>query len=112
MLLPSLAATGMFLSGCGTTLPPSGEWKDLRVEPSPFLAVGTVTLVDKDTATAVVRLFDVHTQLSQPLYSRTPQLDFTAQLRPTGLRTGRSVGVVIRRGAPAPGEEVVVQPLP
>ena len=121
MLLPSLAATGIFLSGCGTTLPPSGEWEDGGVEPSPFLVVGTVTLVDKDTATAVVRLFDVHTQLSQPLYSRTPQLDFTAQLRPTdftaqlrptGLRTGRSVGVVIRRGAPAPGEEVVVQPLP
>ena len=112
MLLPSLAATGIFLSGCGTASPPSGEWEDRGVEPSPFLVVGTVTLVDKDTATAVVRLFDVHTQLSQPLYSRTPQLDFTAQLRPTGLRTGRSVGVVIRRGAPAPGEEVVVQPLP
>ena len=112
MLLPSLAATGIFLSGCGTALPPSGEWEDHGVEPSPFLVVGTVTLVDNDTATAVVRLFDADTRLSQPLYSRTPQLDFTAQLRPTGLRTGRSVGVVIRRGSPSPGEEVVVESSP
>ncbi len=104
-----LATTGFFLGGCGSTSSPSSALEDQLVTPSPFVVVGTVTMVDRDAATAVVRLFDGDTPLSQSLYSRTPQLQFTAQMTPTGLRTGRSVGVVIRRGSPTEGEEVVAE---
>ena len=93
-------------------MPAPGEWDRASVEPSPFVVVGTVTLVHMDSATAVVRLFYGDTLLDQALYSRSSQLEITSQLRPTGLRTGRSVGVVIRRGLPTLGEEVVIQMSP
>ena len=98
---------GTILGGCETSRS-NGSLGAARLEPSPYYRVGTIIQVDPSSATVVVRFDKRDISLSKELFVRDKRLDVVAVLRPTGIRTGNSVGMVIIREEPAPGQEVVL----
>jgi len=74
--------------------------------------VGKVTQIDKESATVIVRLTKKRSELPQELFVRNRQFIITAHLRPSGVRTGLSVGTILLRGDPKPGEEVYERIIP
>jgi hypothetical protein len=54
-----------------------------------------------------VRLDHREISLSEELFVRNNQLKIVAVLRPTGIRTGNSVGMVLVKGEATVNEEVV-----
>jgi hypothetical protein len=102
---------GTLLIGCES--PKSVRHQDTpQTEPSPFKKIGTITQVDKGSATVIVRLNKTRTAINTELYVRNTQLQVTALIKPSGLRTGLSVGMVILRGDPKSGEEVFERIIP
>jgi len=83
-----------------------------QIQPSPFLKVGSITQIDKGSGTVIVRLDKNRKELRTELYVRNTQLKITALLKPSGLKTGLSVGMVVLRGDPKLGEEVYERNLP
>ena len=75
--------------------------------PSPYSRIGTITQLDLDSATVVVRLDRRDAQLNSELFVRNHQRNIVSLIRPTGLRTGNSVGMVLLSGNPLVGQEVV-----
>ena len=86
----------------------NGSLGAARLDPSPYYRVGTIIRVDPSFATVVVRFGKRDISLSKELFIRDKRLDVVAVLRPTGIRTGNNVGMVIIRGEPVPGQEVVL----
>lgn len=95
----------MLLIGCES--PKAVRHHDTpQIEPSPFQKIGTITHIDKGAGTVIVRLNKNKEELERELYVRNTQLQVTALIKPSGIRTGFSVGMVILSGDPKLGEEV------
>lgn len=94
------------LTGCESTTP-AKSYSNPGITPSPYLRIGTLTHFDPSSATAVVRLDQRDMELTEELFARNNQLKIVSILRPTGIRTGNSVGLVVLSGEPAIGLEVV-----
>ena len=78
-----------------------------KLDPSPYTRVGTIVQVDPDSSTVVVLLEERAPSLPEELLVRDDRRDIKARLRPTGIRTGRSLGMVLVQGQALAGEEVV-----
>lgn len=94
------------LSGCTSTESVTGHKKP-ELEASPYQKIGKIVSHDPSSATVVVRLDRKGTFLTGELLVRNTRLEVIALLRPTGIRTGNSVGMVVIRGEPESGQEVV-----
>ena len=81
------------------------------VTASPNAVVGAVRWADPVSREAVVRLFDESPPPGEFLVARDESLESTAVLSPTDIRRGRTLGVRIISGLPAPGD-IVVSPGP
>ena len=105
--LPWLACLSLlWFSACDTTQS-NRSYSNPGITASPYSRVGTLTHIDLASATVIVRLDRIDSELNTELFTRNPQMKLTASLRPTGIRTGNSVGMVIVSGEPAIGQEVV-----
>jgi hypothetical protein len=98
--------SGLILGGCESTSS-IGAFDSRTLEPSPHTRIGNIIQFDPSSATVVVRLDQRDTTLSEELFVRNKRLEIVAVVQPTGIRTGNSVGMVVIRGEPAPGQEVV-----
>lgn len=96
----------LVLTGCETHQS-TGKLNAPLLNPSPYSRVGTITQVDKDAGTVVVKSDNRRTQLPEELLVRNSRLEIIAVLRPTGIRTGSSIGMVILSGDPQVGSDVV-----
>ena len=94
------------LTGCESTQS-NGALSPPALTPSPYSRIGTITQLNLDSATVVVRLDRRDAQLDTELFVRNSQRAIVSVVRPTGLRTGNSVGMVILSGSPLVGQEVV-----
>jgi hypothetical protein len=101
----------LLIAGCESTRPAS-SLEEPQLKQSPYLRVGTITHFDPASATVVVRLEKRDTTLGGELVVRNNQLEVIAILKPTGLRTGNSIGMVIIRGEPSVGQEVLINNVP
>ena len=93
-------------TGCESTQT-GNSYSNRGITPSPYSRIGTLTHFDPASATVVVRLDQRDTELSTELFVRNNRLEIVSLLRPTGIRTGNSVGLVVLSGEPAIGMEVV-----
>lgn len=101
----------MLFFGCDSTQT-IGSLDAPRLDPSPFIRIGKITHIDLRSATVVVLLDRNNTTLPEDLFVRDNRLDVIAKLRPTGIRTGKSVGMVLVQGNPKIGQEVVMNSIP
>ena len=101
----------VLLSGCESTQS-RGILSEPAITPSPYTRIGSITQVDLGSATVVVRQDTQNIQLNNELFVRSSSLEIVAVLRPIGIRTHKSVGMIILSGEPAIGLEVVqkIQP--
>jgi len=96
----------LLITGCETHLS-TGKLNAPPLSPSPYSRVGTITQVDRDAGTVVVKTDSRQTRLPEELLVRNSRLEIIAVLRPTGIRTGSSIGMVILSGDPRVGADVV-----
>ena len=96
----------VLFTGCETK-PSRSILSEPAITPSPYARIGSITHVDRGSATVVVRQDQQNIQLNNELFVRSSGLEIVAVLRPTGIRTQRSIGMVIVSGEPAMGLEVV-----
>ncbi len=100
------------LVGCESTEQPRSKSFQPNLTISPYHKIGIISHVDLNSATVVVKLDKSYPTLPTELYTRNKHLEITATLKPTGLRTDLSVGMIIIRGRPKIGHEVSLRKFP
>lgn len=98
--------TAFCFLGCETNQS-AQSYYTATLELSPYQRIGIILNHDSSLGTVVVRLDNQNSVLQEELLVRNQKLEVVAVIRPTGIRTGNSVGMVILRGEPERGQEVV-----
>lgn len=106
-VLLTTGVAGLFIIGCQSVDAPRNS--ETTLQPSLFVEVGRITLVDLNSATAVLRLLNSKQELPPLLYSRDLKNKLSSRMKVTGLVTGLSVGLSILEGTPVVGESVVME---